>query len=438
MTAPFHLPLYLPAQGASETEATLIEWRVAEGDEFRKGQVLAQVDSAKSVFDFEAPCDGRVLRLLFRAGETAAYNQPVLEIETTDPAMRDGIPPAASVEPPVAVVQAARQSPTGPAATPAVSILGLGGYLPDRVVTNAELLREFPDLSEDYVYQVTGIRTRRWAGEGEKPSSMALRAAEETFSKTGVDPKEIDALILATTTPDAAMPSTACVLQDQLGLPDIPAFDLNAACSGWLFAVVMARNMILTGMARKVLTVGVDLQSRLLEPADRAARFIFGDGAGAAIVAAGTKGHPLGEILLGGDATGLMMARREAPGYLVCDGRSHFDPWIRLDGQSLFRAASEDFAAIIRDVIARSGWDAAEVRWIVPHQANRRILKASAKRSGVSFERYFLNLEYLGNTSSASIPLALVEMEPQLHPGDKIVLCSVGAGLTTAAVSMQW
>jgi 3-oxoacyl-(acyl-carrier-protein) synthase III len=438
MTTPFRLPLYLPAQGASETEATLIEWHVAEGDEFPKGKILAQVDSAKSVFDFEAPCAGRVIRLLFREGESVAYAQPVMEIETADPEMRDAIPPAAAIERPGAAVQPARQTAPAPATTQPVMILGFGGYLPERVVTNAELLREFPDLSEDYVYQVTGIRTRRWAAEGEKPSSMAFRAAQETFCKSGIAPKEIDALILATTTPDAAMPSTACILQDRLGLPNIPAFDLNAACSGWLFAVAMARNMILSGMARKVLTVGVDLQSRLLEPADRGARFIFGDGAGAAIVAAGTEGHPLCEILLAGDATGLTMARREAPGYLVCDGRSRFDPWIRLDGQALFRAASEDFAAIIRGVTAQSGWAGGDVRWVVPHQANRRILKASAKRSGVSFDRFFLNIESLGNTSSASIPLALVEMEPQLRPGDKLVLCSVGAGLTSAAISMQW
>jgi 3-oxoacyl-[acyl-carrier-protein] synthase-3 len=437
MDTPFRLPLYLPAQGASEIEATLIEWHVAEGDEFRKGQVLAQADSAKSVFDFVAPCDGRVIRLLHREGETTAYVEPVMEIETTDPAMHDWIPPAPALERPAAALQAA-PAEAAPEKRQTVTILGLGGYLPERVVTNAELLREFPDLSEDYVYQVTGIRTRRWAAEGEKPSSMALRAAQETLSKTGVAPKEIDMLILATTTPDAAMPSTACILQDQLSLPNIPAFDLNAACSGWLYAVATARSMILTGMARKVLTVGVDLQSRLLEPADRAARFIFGDGAGAAIVAAGSAGHPLGEVLLGADTAGLRMARREAPGYLVCDGRSLFDPWIRLDGQSLFRAASESFAEIIRDVIALSGWTAAETRWVVPHQANRRILKASAKRSGVPFDRFYLNVETLGNTSSASIPLALVEMESQLQPGDKIVLCSVGAGLTTAAITMQW
>jgi 3-oxoacyl-[acyl-carrier-protein] synthase-3 len=352
--------------------------------------------------------------------------------------MRDWIPPAAAVERAESAVQAAPRHSAVPPVSQALSILGLGGYLPDRVVTNAELLREFPDLSEDYVYQVTGIRTRRWAEDGEKPSSMALKAARATLAQSGVDAQEIDALILATTTPDAAMPSTACVLQQQLGLPHIPAFDLNAACSGWLFAVVMARNLILTGMARRVLTVGVDLQSRLLEPADRGARFIFGDGAGAAIVAGGSEGHPLGEVLLGADTAGLTLARREAPGYLVCDGRSQFDPWIRLDGQSLFRAASESFAEIIRGVVARSGWNPDDVRWVVPHQANRRILKASAKRSGVSFDRFFLNLEYLGNTSSASIPLALIEMQPQLRPGDKLVLCSVGAGLTTAAVAMQW
>ena len=132
------------------------------------------------------------------------------------------------------------------------------------------------------------------------------------------------------------------------------------------------------------------------------------------------------------------MARREQPGYAVSNGKPEFDPWIRLDGQALFRFATENFTAIIRDALAKTGWTAEETRWVVPHQANGRILKAAAKRGGVPIDRFILNIEQVGNTSSASIPLALVEAEPNLHPGDKLILCSVGAGLTTAAVSVEW
>jgi 3-oxoacyl-(acyl-carrier-protein) synthase III len=432
----FRLPLYLPAQGSAESEATIIEWCVAEGDSFEKGQALGQIDSAKSVFDFEAPCNGRLIRLLHLDGETVAYDEPVMEIETSDQAMRDWIPPAA-VAAEIRVRQpAAAADPWGRDGESAV-LLGFGGYLPREVVTNAELLRDFPAISEEYVFQVTGIRQRHWAADNEKPSDMAYAASLEAIRKAGIATKDIGAIILATTTPDVAMPSTACILQDRLSLGTIPAFDLNAACSGWLYAVSMARGMILSKMARNILVVGVDVQSRLLDRADESTCFIFGDGAGAAIVSAGASGHRIREVLLSSDTRGLHMARRQQPGYLVANGRP-VDPWIRLDGHALFRFAAESFANLIRDAIDKTGWSIDEMRWIVPHQANGRILKAAAKRSRIPFERFYLNVDRVGNTSSASIPLAMAEIEEQLQPGDKLVLCSVGAGVTTAAISVEW
>jgi len=445
----FRLPLYLPAQGAAESEATIIQWQVAEGDSFQKGQVLAQIDSAKSVFDFEAPCDGQLVRLFFGEGETVAYDRPVMEIETSDEEMRDWIPPAAAA-PELVSPEAAISSPQlGASPTQEVVLRSLGGYLPRRVVTNADILQRFPEISEEYVYQVTGIRERRWAENGEKPSDMAHAASLEAIHKAGLAPIEIDAVILATTTPDVAMPSTACILQERLGLGPVPAFDLNAACSGWLYAVAMARNMILSGMARNVLTVGVDVQSRLLHEDDQSTSFIFGDGAGAAVISAAAQpspyaagkpsaGHRIRHVVLGADARGLRMARRQQSGYFVSNGHEGSDPWIRLDGQALFRFAAESFADIIRETIDRSGWSPRETRWVVPHQANQRIIKAAAKRSGVSFDRFFLNVERVGNTSSASIPLAMLEIEEGLAEGDKLILCSVGAGITTAAVSIEW
>jgi 3-oxoacyl-(acyl-carrier-protein) synthase III len=434
----FKMLLYLPAQGASETEATIIEWHVAEGDHFAKGQALLQVDSAKSVFDFQAPCEGLVIRRLHLEGETLPLSEPIMEIETDDPAMREWIPPAAATERLAARSEAAPAMPVMNRRGEPVVILGVGGYLPQRVVTNEELVADFPEITAEYVYQVTGIRQRRWAGEEEKPSSMAYQAALEAIRRSGIAAKEIDAVIVATTTPDMAMPSTAAILQDRLNLQTIPAFDLNAACSGWLYAVSMAQGMILTGTARNVLTVGVEMQSRLLDASDRGAYFLFGDGAGATIVSSGVKGHRIHQVVLGADTRGLHMARREEPGYTVRNGHTEIDPWIRIDGHALFRFATESFTDIIRQAMAKSGWSAEETRWIIPHQANGRILKAAAKRSGVGFERFFLNVDHVGNTSSASIPLALVEMEESLRPGDKLILCSVGAGMTTAAISVEW
>jgi 3-oxoacyl-(acyl-carrier-protein) synthase III len=435
----FKMPLYLPAQGASEVEATIIEWRVAEGDRFAKGQSLVQIDSAKSVFDFEAPCDGMVIRRYHLEGETLPIADPVMEIETNDPAMRDWIPPAAAAaERPPVRVEPAVAAPLTSRSGESIVFLGFGAYLPERVVTNEELVECFPEISAEYIYQVTGIRQRRWADKDEKPSAMAYQAALEAIRKSGVAAKEIDAVIVATTTPDVAMPSTAAILQDRLNLQTIPAFDLNAACSGWLYAVAVAQGMVLSGIARNILTVGVDMQSQLLDKSDRSAYFLFGDGAGAAIVSSGTAGHRIHQTVLGSDTRGLHMARREEPGYIVRNGCAGIDPWIRIDGHALFRFATESFTTIIRQALAKSGWRPEDARWIIPHQANGRILKAAAKRSGVGFERFYLNVEHVGNTSSASIPLAIVEVEKSLQPGDKLVLCSVGAGMTTAAISVEW
>jgi 3-oxoacyl-(acyl-carrier-protein) synthase III len=433
----FKLSLYLPAQGAAESEGTIIEWCVAEGDHFEKGQVLAQIDSAKSVFDFEAPCGGLVLRLLHLEGETVSYDEPVMEVETSDQSMKDWIPPAATGEQLSFPQVGSRLEQADEQFTQTAAILGVGSYLPDRVVTNEELVVNFPEITSDYVYQVTGIRERRWADQDEKPSDMAYAASLEAIKRAGIATKDIDAIILATTTPDVAMPSTACILQDRLNLATIPAFDLNAACSGWLYGVSMARGMIFSGMAENVLCVGVDVQSRLLDQHDRATCFIFGDAAGAAIVSA-SGGHRIRQVMLGADSRGLRLARRDEPGYVIANGYGNVDPWIRMDGQSMFRFAAESFATIIRDAIVKTGWSPNDARWIIPHQANGRILKAAAKRAGIPFGRFYLNVERVGNTSSASIPLALVEVEDTLEPGDKLVLCSVGAGVTTAALSLEW
>jgi len=437
-SALFKMSLYLPAQGATELEATIIEWHVAEGDRFRKGQALVQVDSAKSVFDFEAPCDGLVIRRFHLEGETLPLVEPLMEIETDDPAMRDWIPPAAAGELPVVKTDASPAASARDQRDKPIVFLGFGGHLPDRVVTNAELVADFPEITEQYVYQVTGINERRWAEADEKPSDMAYQAALEAIRRSDIATKDIDAVIVATTTPDVAMPSTAAILQDRLNLQTIPAFDLNAACSGWLYGVSMAQGMILSGAARNVLTVGVDMQSRLLDKSDRSAYFLFGDGAGAAIVSSGNEGHRIHQVLLGADTRGMHMARREEPGYAIRNGQAGVDPWIRIDGHALFRFAAESFTAIIRQAMARSGWTAEDTRWIIPHQANGRILKAAARRSGLDFDRFFLNVDHVGNTSSASIPLAMIEAEAQFRPGDKLILCSVGAGITTAAASVEW
>ena len=471
------ISLYLPAQAAAETEVTIITWRVAEGERFESGQVLAEVDSAKSVFDFEAPCHGTVTRLLHPAGEPFELSEPVLEIETTDESMRDWIPPASARDESLPDASRAGESasdesdgvsaaawPEAPAAgqpAVAVGLRAVAGYLPERIVTNEELAERFPEVDADYIRQVTGMHTRHWAREDESPLDMAVKVARSALERSGLPVEAVGALIVATATPQWAMPSTACALQAELGLAGRPAFDLNAACSGWLYALEVAKGMILGGTARHVLIVGAERHSGLLDPTDSSTLFLFGDGAGAAIVSAldesGTstdgsaaegdhhRDHGIRDVLLWADGSGKDLARRTQPGYLVPEAMQAglpdlppLDPWIRLQGSALFRRATEAFTDLIRESLRRSGWQADELRWVIPHQANGRILRAAAKRSGVDPDRFFINLDHVGNTSSASIPLALVEVESQLQPGDKLLLCSVGAGLTGAAVALEW
>ncbi len=444
----FRVQLFLPAQAASETEAVISKWKVRQGDDFSKGQVLAEVESAKSIFDFEAPCAGKAIALLHGDGATVSYDKPVMEIETTDSAMRSDIPPAAAQGAETMEIRTSTDKPRNlldrishigkRSILEKVSILGVGAFVPERVVTNRELLKDFPDTTEDYIFGVTGIRERRWAKPEEKPSDLAYRAALEAIKDSGIDPKEIDGIIVSTTTPNVIMPATACILQDMLGLRGIPAFDLNAACSGWLYCITVAKGLIYADIAKNVLVVAVDMQSRLLDKSDKSTYFLFGDGAGATIVSGNKPGHTIRESILIADPKGIKMARREYPGYYLPESGDNVDPWVRVDGHALFRFATESFFKLVVDTIEKSQWHANEVRWVIPHQANGRILKAAAQKSGVPFERWYLNIDHVGNTSSASIPLALTEVKRGIQTGDKIIFCSVGAGITAAAISVEW
>jgi len=438
----FIISLFLPSQAAADTEATITKWNVANGDSFEKGQILAEIESAKTSFDFEAPCSGKVVKLSCLAGDTVSYEVPVMEIETTDESMLSDIPVAGSQPVTVPGCGAApvfKPEPDDPSLSGdrQVSILGFGGYLPERIVTNRELLKEFPSVTEDYIFGVTGIRERRWAHDDEKPSDMAINAALEAIRKSGMEPKDIGGIVVATETPDMLMPSTACVLQDMLGIRGIPAFDLHAACSGWLYGIGMARGMILSNLADNILVVSTERQSQLLDQADLGTYFLFGDGAGAAVVSGSRDGHRIKKVILKADSNGLQLAKRAVPGYKISTSVGN-SPWIKLDGHAMFRFATGGFSSMIQEITAKSGWSPEDVTWVIPHQANRRILKAAAPKCGIPFERWYINIDRVGNTSSASIPLALLELEHDLHKGDKMVFCAVGAGITIAALTLEW
>ncbi len=437
----FQTVLYLPSQAAAETEATIVKWLVAEGDSFTKGQQLAEVESAKSTFEFEAPCDGTVKSLLVGEGATTPFEEPVISIETADQSLKEEIPSAAAA--PVANEVSKMDIPpvsngTTEPCNKRVCMLGIGTYLPERIVLNSELLVEHTDISEEYIFGVTGIRERHWAKPDEKPSDMAYAASKIAIERSGLKPSDIDCIVVSTATPDVVMPSTACLLQEKLGIRGAPAFDLNAACSGWVYGLTIAKGLIFSGIANNVLVTGVEMQSRLLDKTDRSTYFLFGDGAGATVLSGTHEGHLIKNEILSADHAGIKMARREYPGFEVPQNSTDADPWIRLDGRALFRFATESFSTMVRELIIKSGWQPEDVRWVVPHQANGRILKAAAQKSGVPFERFYLNIDKVGNTSSASIPLALAEIERGLQKKDKIVFCTVGAGITAAGMSIEW
>jgi 3-oxoacyl-[acyl-carrier-protein] synthase-3 len=412
----FKIAVYLPSQAAADTEATITKWNIAEGESFVKGKILAEIESAKTSFDFEAPCNGAVVKLYVLEGE---------------------IPAAAAMNSGSAPETVHKEHKAAPSSQ-RVSILGIGGYLPERVVTNNELLKEFPNLTDDYMFGVTGIRERRNAKEGEKPSEMAYKASLDALKRSNLEPRDLGGIVLATETPDFAMPSTSCILQDMLGVRGIPALDLHAACSGWLYALSVARGLIVSGVADNILVVSTELQSQTVDKTDMETCFLLGDGAGAAVISGSRDGHEIKKVILKADSKGLHMIKRAVPGYKIPMGIENLNPWIRMDGHALFRFATEGFSTIIRETTGLSGWKPEDVQWVIPHQANRRILKAAAQRSGVSFDRFYINIERVGNTGSASIPNALVDLEKNLNKGDKIVLCSVGAGITIAAVSIEW
>jgi 3-oxoacyl-[acyl-carrier-protein] synthase-3 len=438
----FKISLYLPAQAAAETEAMITKWLIKAGDVFSKDQAIAEVESAKSTFEFSAPCNGKVVQLLVEESVSISFEKAVIEIETDDKSMKTQIPAvgASSVIEPVPAMTATPAASTA-SGTPAVKdvyLLGIGTYIPETIVPNSKLLVDHADINEEYIFGVTGIRERRWAKPDESPSDMALKASLLAIERSGLKAEEIDGIILSTTTPDYMMPSTACILQGKLGIRGALAFDLNAACSGWLYAISVAKGLILSGLGSNILVVASEMQSRLLDSKDRNTVFLFGDGAGATVISGVKKGHLIRSEIMLADPAGINMARRESFGNEIPANCINCDPWIRLDGKALFRFATERFSFIINDLIAKSQWKADDVRWVVPHQANSRILKAAAARTNVSFDRFFVNIDHVGNTSSASIPVALGEIERGIQKNDKLIFCTVGAGVTAAGMSIEW
>ncbi len=514
----FLIDIPVPSMGATVNELTLIDLHVEPGAVFSKGQKLAELESDKSVFEFEAPCDGAVERLFCRPGDILPVNAPFFRAETADESLRHleakpgngAAAPAVRAPVVAAVVAAPRVDPapvaasatarpqwtpralkiardaglepemlagvpaTGPggrvsgddlerflaargpgpavarSAAPApggreetVCVAGIGYAVPRSVRSNEEILKAFPGKTVEDIVQITGITQRYYAGEDESATSLATTAVNHALAMAGMKLEEIDGIIMATLIPDQPVPSAASALARHLGLRRVLAFDLNAACSGWLYALEVGRAFIRSGTAGRLIVVTAELLSRITNPKDYDTAFLFGDGAGAAILTDRAGGHRLGRMHLAGDAEYYAAIERTGGGArfpLPEPGGDLSRFYLRMDGGAVFKQAVIAFSNIIEETLARHALKPDDIAWIVPHQANARILRAVSKRVGIPYEKFVVTIGKYGNTSAASVSMALgwAAEEEIFNAGDRIVFCSVGAGLTFAGGLLTW
>ncbi|MDH4093937.1 MAG: ketoacyl-ACP synthase III [Betaproteobacteria bacterium] len=309
-------------------------------------------------------------------------------------------------------------------------IVGTGGYLPPRVVTNDEFAARL-DTSDAWIRERTGIVERHIADASQTSSDLALEASRAALSAAGVRAEDIDLIVLATSTPDYVFPSTACLLQAKLGIKNCPAFDLQAVCSGFVYALATADNFIRAGTHRRALVVGAEVFSRILDWNDRGTCVLFGDGAGAVVLAAGDRPGVHASVLRAdGSHAGIL----SVPGN-VCGGSIVGSPYLQMQGSQVFKFAVKVLDEVARETVAAAGMQLGDIDWLIPHQANVRILEATARKLGLPLERLVVTVDHHGNTSAASVPLALDEFvrAGKIRPGHRVLLQGVGGGFTWGA-----
>ena len=321
-------------------------------------------------------------------------------------------------------------------------ITGVGGYVPDYILNNEELSR-MVDTTDEWITTRVGIKERRiLTEEGLGTSYLARKAAKQLIQKTGVDPDTIDALIVTTTTPDYKFPSTASIVLGKLGLKNAFAFDFSAACCGFLYTLDVAASMIQSGRYKKIIVIGADKMSSLVDYTDRATCVLFGDGAGAVLVEA-TEEENVGvqNSYLRTDGQGLPFLHMKAggsvcpPSHFTVDHRLHY---LYQEGRTVFRYAVTDMSNDVMKIMEMNNLKAEDVNWVIPHEANLRIIEAVTKRAGIPLDKVVVNIEHYGNTSAATIPLALWDAESQLKKGDNVIFTAFGAGFVHGASFYKW
>ncbi|MDN3658729.1 beta-ketoacyl-ACP synthase III [Ferruginibacter paludis] len=321
------------------------------------------------------------------------------------------------------------------------AITSVGGYVPEYRLTNA-ILETMIDTNDEWIRSRTGVEERRiLKGEGLATSDMAVPAVLEICKKRGIDPTEIDCMICATVTPDMIFPATANIICDKIGAINAWGFDLSAACSGFLFGLTTGAALIESGRYKKVVIVGGDKMSAIVDYTDRTTCIIFGDGAGAVLLEPSTEDVGVMDSLLKSDGSGKNYLHMKAGGSLrpasveTVQAKEHY---IFQEGQPVFKAAVKGMADAAYDLLQRNHLTGDDIAWLVPHQANKRIIDATANRMGLPAEKVMVNIQRYGNTTAGTIPLCLWEWESQLHKGDNIVLAAFGGGFTWGATLVKW
>lgn len=315
-------------------------------------------------------------------------------------------------------------------------LIGTGSCLPGKPVTNDDLAARGIDTSDEWITTRTGIRSRYLAEPGVTSSQLGLAAAQRALEMAGVDARELDLIIVATSTPDFIFPSTACLIQGQLGNKGAAAFDVQAVCSGFTYALGIADKFIQSGSHKKALVIGAEVFSRILDWSDRGTCVLFGDGAGAVVLEASDRPGILSTAL---HADGSMSAILNVPGQ-VCAGQVTGDPFLRMDGQAVFKFAVRVLTEVAEEVCQIAGMQTADVDWLIPHQANIRIIEATGKRLGISRDKVIVTVDRHGNTSAASVPLALDEAvrDGRIQRGQKVLLEGVGGGFAWGAALLEF
>jgi 3-oxoacyl-[acyl-carrier-protein] synthase-3 len=322
-----------------------------------------------------------------------------------------------------------------------VSITGIGANAPERVLTNAELSK-MVDTSDEWIVARTGIRERRVAGEDEALSDMALPAAREALERAGVEPRDLDLIIVATVTPDMAFPATAAIMADELGAHNAGAYDLSAGCTGWMYGVAQAYGMLAGGIARRALVIGGDVLSKIVDWSDRTTCIVFGDGAGAVVMErveqGGFRGFELGADGSGGMQLYLPAGGSRAP--TTAETVAEHGHFVHMNGREVFKFATRVLVSSAQKLLDQLGLTVDDIDLYVPHQANVRIIKHAVERLGIPEEKVVVNVDRYGNTSSGSIPLALADAvrERRVEKGDIVLMTGMGAGLTWGSGVIEW